>query len=506
MRHLDLGHYLDTNHLYKHGLRWWFDTENKDLSLSEMSEIGRTWYHGTPASQLDRKRFDTDLYKMNQAAGIKTLLGHKVTDIQLDRQNGHTVVTDKGTFKGKWLVDASGFAAPLGRKLGLIDSAYERHPVKSYWARVKHMENFDLMGDIDWRSKVNHTSRYLSTNHFMYKGYWIWVIPLDATTTSIGVTVREDITNIKIKNNEELLAFFHQHKVFRELLSESSSLEDFHGLAAMPRRTKQAYSEDRWYMTGMSSGFLEPLFSTTSAFIADSNRLIGDLIATDIREEELELKTKVKTYNVYTKSWWELILQQVRGMYSGSYDVHRMHYQPVAMGYFGITLPRSMAEIWSFEDKETLESIPEENLLARNMALLDKNSTIGKLHERREEFVKFLENHNALYSNNSGEFFDSIVPDSIMRHVETSGRHLDPIEIMQMENLMYDVCINYALRRMIEIKSIQKEEEIIVATVQTIIKRELSLQEGLELLMNYQKQSNESIKELDIELPLSATN
>jgi FADH2 O2-dependent halogenase len=492
VRHLDLGHYLDTNHLYKHGLRWWFDSKDKNLPISKMSEIGRTWYHSTPAYQLDREKFDKDLYDMNLSAGIDIRLGHKVTDIQIDKDSGHTITTKENIYKCRWLIDAAGLSAPLGRKLDLIKSVHDKHPIKSYWGRIKNMENMDLMGDINWREKVNHTSRYLSTNHFMYKGYWMWIIPLDATTTSIGLTVHEGMADIKIKNKDAFMTFFKEHKVFDELFSDNTIIEDFHGLTALPRHTEQAYSEDRWFMTGMSAGFIDPLFSTSCALISDTNRMIGDLIDTDIKGDEEALSVKTKTYNVYTRSWWELVLQQVRGQYSGSYDVHRMHYQPLAMGYFGIMLPRSMSEQWSLEEPSMLKNTEQSELLQRCLSMVNDESTIQNLHNRREEFEKFLDDNDATFLNNSGEFFDSLVPEPVIMHMETFGRHFDLNAAMNTEKLMYEECIDYSLRKMTEISGYHCNEPSMLIAIEETIFNNLTLFEGIDLYCKYENLKNRS--------------
>src|SRR5690242_13812731 len=70
-RVLKLGQYLSTLHIQKHGLRFFFDSEQKDLSLTEMSEYGRSFYHPFAARQLDRSKFDADLCRMNQEMGIE---------------------------------------------------------------------------------------------------------------------------------------------------------------------------------------------------------------------------------------------------------------------------------------------------------------------------------------------------------------------------------------------------------------------------------------------------
>jgi len=43
--------------------------------------------------------------------------------------------------------------------------------------RFSGTRDIDELGDEAWRKRVGFTSRYLSTNHFMGRGFWIWAIP-----------------------------------------------------------------------------------------------------------------------------------------------------------------------------------------------------------------------------------------------------------------------------------------------------------------------------------------
>lgn len=186
-KELRLGHYLDSHYYAKHGLRFFFDSPQKDLALEEMSEMGRTWPDAIPAHQIDRKRFDTDLCRMNMEAGIQVMLGCTVTGIQLDREAGHAVtLADGRRLRSRWLVDAAGLNAPLGNQLGLVKPIRE-HPISSRWMRVRHANVIDDMGSEAWRLRMNYNSRFLSTVHFMYDGYWFWMIPLDEEVFSLGL-------------------------------------------------------------------------------------------------------------------------------------------------------------------------------------------------------------------------------------------------------------------------------------------------------------------------------
>ena len=145
---------------------------------------------------------------------------------------------------------AAGSGSPLGRKLGHVQRGESDHPIGAYWGRYEGCPHFDDIGDEEWRQKVEYTSRYLSTNHFMYKGYWIWVIPVDDKITSMGVSYHRDKAPLTLKNAGEMTDFFRQHKALDQIIGEATCL-DFFGLTKPQRQADPVFSEDRWFMTGM---------------------------------------------------------------------------------------------------------------------------------------------------------------------------------------------------------------------------------------------------------------
>ncbi len=118
IRVLKLGPYLESKHITKHGPRFWFDSEQKDLRLTELSEQGRSRYTTLNRGiQIDRAIFDRDLCEINRKNGVEVLLGVRVQGqeraggdpgIEIDGQNGHLVRTSAGTIRCRHLVDAGG--------------------------------------------------------------------------------------------------------------------------------------------------------------------------------------------------------------------------------------------------------------------------------------------------------------------------------------------------------------------------------------------------------------
>src|SRR5215207_4003056 len=84
IRKLNLGTYLYAHQLPKNGLRFFFDTPEKDLPLTRMSEIGSDHMPFHPSFQLERAALERDLAVINRESGIDVELGAKVVDFTLD--------------------------------------------------------------------------------------------------------------------------------------------------------------------------------------------------------------------------------------------------------------------------------------------------------------------------------------------------------------------------------------------------------------------------------------
>ena len=113
VRRLGLSSYLYDRHYPKNGLRFFFDTPDRDAAIHEMSEIGSESLPFHPAFQIDRARLDADLARMNADDGVEVHRGATIRDIQLgqDGEPHRFVAVESGQEnprEARWLVDASG--------------------------------------------------------------------------------------------------------------------------------------------------------------------------------------------------------------------------------------------------------------------------------------------------------------------------------------------------------------------------------------------------------------
>jgi len=310
---LGLVNYLYRNHLPKNGLRFFYDSENHDLSLDQMSEHGTTSIPPHPAFQLDRARLEKDLVDMNRSQGIDLLLGAKVINLTVNEKDEHQVnfnyQGNNQQVKTTWLVDASGRASLLAKKQKL----HHRRDVPkncAAWARFSNVTDIDSLGNNEWQKKVN--GRFLSTIHFTGPGYWIWVIPLSGGFTSVGIDCDKNVMKNPPLKQDQFIAFLQQHKGLWQLLNEAK-LEDFEAWGQLAYRGKQFISEQRWATTGFAAMFLDPLFSGGGDVIALTNDSITKTICDDFAFDSTEQAEQSLANNV------PIINQQAHEFYQGLY-------------------------------------------------------------------------------------------------------------------------------------------------------------------------------------------
>ena len=332
VRRLGLASYLHQEHLPKNGLRFFFDSEGRDLPLEKMSELGVNGLPPYLSFQLDRARLERDLLRMNREIGADVRVGAKVSQLELasgagpaDRARHTFVVQENGAesrWSARWVVDATGRESMVARKLDLR-LPETSHRIASSWGRFEGVTDMDDRPLApEWRGRVNDTCRMLSTNHFNYPGYWIWFIPLSQGITSVGVVQESKAWSPSRHKMEGLLSFLHEHKAVSSLLTKAKPL-DIVAFTQLAYRTKRFFSEDRWALIGDAAAFADPFYSPGSDFIATECDFTTALIERDVRGEPLDEATRL--FNDYVQYRFDTTLAVYDQLYPtfGSYELFR---------------------------------------------------------------------------------------------------------------------------------------------------------------------------------------
>jgi flavin-dependent dehydrogenase len=326
IRRQGLSRYLYEQHLPKNGIRYFFDNAELDAPLEQMSELGTVNLPFHPTFQIDRARMEGDLLEMNGRDGVDVRVGVEVEDVEIGEGGAPHALSLAGgeRVSARWLVDAGGRGGFLARRLDWRVPEAE-HRMASAWARFEGVADIDEIGGEAFRARVRHTSRYLSTLHFLYSGYWIWVIPLGFGIVSVGVT-GTTVRDAAVRTPEGLREFLLRHGAMRELLANAKAI-DFGSLARIAYGTKRFFDPRRVALIGEAATAADPLYSPGSDFIALENDFVTELVAREqAGEGEAELAKRTDLYDRFMAFRHESVMRLYRGLYDlvGSFELMRL--------------------------------------------------------------------------------------------------------------------------------------------------------------------------------------
>lgn len=321
---LGLKDHFNERHLRKHGLRCFFGSPQADFS--QQDELGVSQLFGIPTYQIDRGAIENYLQKSVTTDGVQVLDG--VTTQSLDLGGDEKFVTVDGgngsqQFKSKWFIDAAGRQALAKNALGLRKD--NEHKGNALWFRVDRQIKLDeWSNNTDWQARIQQpNTRWLSTNHLMGAGYWVWVIPLDNGATSIGVVMDDQaFAEGDFSSVDTTMDWLRErHPRCAEAL-EGAEVLDYVVINDYSHSCKQMFSEDGWGVTGESGVFADPFYSPGSDFIAFNNTFINDLVCDSFSGQDIRLKTRV--FQAMNQSFFDSTLSLYTGEYGGFGDRRMM--------------------------------------------------------------------------------------------------------------------------------------------------------------------------------------
>jgi flavin-dependent dehydrogenase len=278
---LNLKSHLKEAHLPKFGLRYFFQKDDNS-DISTRLECGAGEFLPTPSYQIDRGIFENHLSDTCRTLGITLLDDTKVDQVDLPQSSvaGKVLAThdnSKIEISADWIVDASGRSSLLKRQLKLQEEV--QHKCSSAWFRVEGRIKIDNWNDDPtWHERIKESSRWLSTNHLMGKGYWVWLIPLGSGHTSVGIVADSELHPLSTYNSIEKAMEWLKQQEPECAKHIQGDIMDFIAYKNFSYNCKTVFSEDRWALSGEAGLFLDPFYSPGSDYIAISNTLISELI------------------------------------------------------------------------------------------------------------------------------------------------------------------------------------------------------------------------------------
>jgi flavin-dependent dehydrogenase len=320
---LGLGEHLRTQQLRKFGFRF-FNLDGRE-DIDGVQEIGVSRYLNVTSFQIDRGLFENYLRERARALGVEVREGCTVGEIAMASgahrgAPAHSVhcQSPQGPqdLQARWVIDASGRSGVLKRQLGLAQpSPHDAHAV---WFRMPCRIDIEAWSsDPEWLGRCEHAQRWLSTNHLVGQGYWVWLIPLASGYHSIGIVADPALHPPgQFSHYAGALAWLevHQPRLARALRECGQQPGDYVAMRQFAHGCREVFSGDRWAITGDAGVFLDPFYSPGSDFIAIANTYIADLVTRDLHGEPWA--PFVGLYGQLFRSFYESTLQLYVGQYS----------------------------------------------------------------------------------------------------------------------------------------------------------------------------------------------
>ncbi|HEY0091344.1 MAG TPA: NAD(P)/FAD-dependent oxidoreductase [Flavobacterium sp.] len=260
--------------------------------------------------QVPRADFDNTMAQEVIRKGIDLEFESEVTAISFEGKNSITTIKDKnGEFKeihAKFVIDSSGYGRVLPRLLDL-DTPSKLDPHSSIFTHV-----------VDINRPEGEEGTLISFD-VLQTEVWLWVIPFSNGNTSLGVVGPTDFINSLSTDNNKREALQNAIKLsdyyikrFKgvDFLFEPVKLENY------SRSVKQMYG-DGFALTGNSSEFLDPVFSSGVAFATESGMLAAKLYLKESQGETVDweeeftgyMRRGIGVFTTYVKEWYTGNLQ-----------------------------------------------------------------------------------------------------------------------------------------------------------------------------------------------------
>ncbi|OXB01328.1 pyridine nucleotide-disulfide oxidoreductase [Flavobacterium oncorhynchi] len=260
--------------------------------------------------QVPRADFDNTMAQEVVRKGVDLEFETEVLEVFFEGKNSKTIVKDKdGNLKeihAKFIIDSSGYGRVLPRLLDL-DTPSKLDPHSSIFTHVK-----------DINREEGEEGTQISFD-ILETQVWLWVIPFSNGNTSLGVVGPTDFINSlsenkdnaeALKNAIQLSDFYIKRFQGTEFLFEPVKLENY------SRAVKRMYG-DGFALTGNSSEFLDPVFSSGVAFATESGMLAAKLYLKEAQgtpvDWEVEftqyMKRGIAVFTTYVQEWYTGNLQ-----------------------------------------------------------------------------------------------------------------------------------------------------------------------------------------------------
>jgi flavin-dependent dehydrogenase len=221
------------------------------------------------AFEVERAEFDKDILAHAANCGATVYQPERVKDVQL-LEHSVIVKTNKSEYEAKFLVDATGREAMMGKKTGerVLNQDLNNVAVFAHYTGVARYAA-QSEGDI--------------TVALLPERSWSWVIPFKGERTSVGVVCSSEV----FKGGADLSAYLDRmiatSSRLKNIMKDADRCSEVSVVSNYSHRSSQ-YGGNRWMSIGDAATFLDPIFSSGVHVSVTSARLASKIVLRALQE------------------------------------------------------------------------------------------------------------------------------------------------------------------------------------------------------------------------------
>ncbi|WP_245593034.1 NAD(P)/FAD-dependent oxidoreductase [Crocinitomix catalasitica] len=268
-----------------------------DFDFTEQFTPGSRWTWQAPRADFDKILADTV-----EERGAKIVYDTTVTDVEINAEEVKTTVESNGEVQeyiSKYIIDGSGYGRVLPRLFDLDKPSNQ--PSRS--AFFTHLEDPNRPTDKD----ANRIHAII-----LAQDIWVWVIPFSNGNTSVGVVGNLSFIDENLSPEENFNHLLTMQPYLKERFTGAKQIFEPRRITGYSSSVKQFYG-DRYVLTGNSTEFLDPIFSSGVTFAIESGALSAKLIMRELEGEDVDWQTEyvdhiqagVSTFRSYVNAWYD---------------------------------------------------------------------------------------------------------------------------------------------------------------------------------------------------------
>lgn len=274
-----------------------------DISFAEYFTPGWTW-----TWQVPRDEFDQVLADETEKKGVRILYETTIEDLVFEEKEVKVVYSTNSTRKKesfRFVIDSSGNAGVVAKTLGL---KIERELTgrRSIFTQVKDIRAFDF-----------ERPRRISFD-VLAQDLWFWVIPFSNGNTSLGFVGDKKWFDGPEDQNELLRHMIRKSDRFKDRFEGLDFLFDVRGTADYTCKAERLFGH-RYVLTGNTTGFIDPVFSSGVALATSSSLCAAKQVERILSGQNVDWQKDYSDYVAqaggvfgdFVNAWYDGHLQEV---------------------------------------------------------------------------------------------------------------------------------------------------------------------------------------------------